>query len=201
MFSPEERDVLYETFAPGPNDEVSFGLTEQGIWHPTPLDVLLPALEAMAREGWLGSAGRALTPLDAGSVDGRVVGALAIISGLSADTRVLGLESTATLATQSRERLERMAPSRRAQITQGDFLDMASYGALGIAPSDVDVFLNYPDGNEQALGRFVLQQAPDATLLVLSPDRRLALSGLALLGRLEIASGGPGWTAFRFAAP
>lgn len=200
MFSPEERDALYDTFEPGRTDEVSFGLTERGIWHPTPLDVLLPALEAMAGAGWLGSAERTLTILDAGSGDGRVVAALSLASWLSPTSRVLGLESNGQLDTRARARLERLGPKRPTQIARGDFLDPTSYAAFGLRPCDVDVFSNYPDGNEHALAGFVARQAPASTLIVLSPEREPRLEGLPPGARFEVTApgGAPSWTASRF---
>ena len=50
-----DRDLLYEIFEPEPAGDASFGLTESGIWHPTPLDVLLPALQGAVDAGWFGS--------------------------------------------------------------------------------------------------------------------------------------------------
>ena len=202
MFSRPDRRLLYEIFEPEPGG-ASFGLTESGIWHPTPLDVLLPALQAIVEAGWLGSGSQPLTILDAGSGDGRVVAALALLQGLGAQTRILGLETDSALDRRARGALDRLAPKRYARTAVGNFLAVASYQASGIRPPDVDVFLNYPDGNEQALASFVGRQAPRSQLVVLSPDRSgLQLEGLELLATLEVATEGDGlqWEARRFGA-
>jgi len=202
LFSRPDRRLLYEVFEPEPGGDASFALTESGIWHPTPLDVLLPALEAAVEVGWFGGESEPLTVLDAGSGDGRVVGALSMGSGLSPTTRVLGLESNAQLDARAVAHLGRLDPKRPIQVARGNFLDPASYDAFGIRPREIDVFLNYPDGNEQALAVFIADAAPSARLLVLSPDHGLRLEGLELRRTLAVArlDGGPGWAVSRFGA-
>ncbi len=203
MFTSRDRELLREIYEPESDGEASFALTERGLWHPTPLDVLLPALLAVSEAGWLGSASRALTLLDAGSGDGRVVAALSVLRGLSARSRILGLEADEQLDRSATEALARFEKRRYAQTTVGDFLSEASYEVLGLRPSEIHVFLNYPDGNEQALAAFLAREAPSARLVALTPDRRFDLEALALRSSLEVTpqSVGPCWEARLFGAP
>jgi hypothetical protein len=168
-------------------------ITDGGIWHPTPLNVLSSAVQVIEREGLVR---RRTAVLDAGAGDGRVLAALAL--GLASfELELAGIECDAALVELSRERLARL-PNPPA-VFRGDYLtDLPRWPALTI---------HYPDGNERAVLRAVdarggagarlillsselepdLGRAPDRAFEVRPPDQLIAWSlrlyeGRALLG-------------------
>jgi hypothetical protein len=158
--------------SPGP-----LRITDDGIFLATPLEVASEALGAV-REG-LGPRPRLL---DAGMGDGRIV-ALAHLLGFDA----FGLETDATLFESAGASLcELEVP---AKIGSGSFLDPASYGALGALPHELDVVMNYPDGNEGALGAFFASHGrKGAVVAFLTPDMALRCPALALERTLALGS-------------
>lgn len=140
-------------------------VTDAGLWHPTPLDVLAAAVPVLERAGLFFPGA---TVFDAGAGDGRVLAALAL--GLSAwpGVRLAGLESDADLADEAARRLGALAP--RPLVAAGDYLRADDYLRVSVAPAELDVALNYPDGNERALLRWLREQAPRCALVVLSAE-------------------------------
>jgi hypothetical protein len=117
---------------------------------------------------------------DAGAGDGRLLAALALGLPDSCDARLLGLESDATLAATAAGQLDalggRLTPHRVLRVAAGDFFVTSDYAALEVAPSELDVVFNYPDGNERRLLQWLGEKGNRAArLVILSPDREPAL--------------------------
>ena len=158
--------------SPGP-----LRITDDGIFLATPLEVATEALEAL-RDG-LGPRPRLL---DAGMGDGRVV-ALAQLLGFDA----FGLETDAALFASASASLRELEVS--SKIGTGSFLEPASYGALGVGPHELDVVMNYPDGNEGALGAFFAARGrKGAVVAFLTPDMGLRCPALGLERTVALGS-------------
>jgi hypothetical protein len=162
-------------------------LTEGGLWHATPLPVLVAAIPVLVEARLLESA-RVL--FDAGAGDGRLLAALALGLPSSLEVRLLGLERDANLAREAEGRLgtlrRRLSPSRLPRVAEGDYFSKADYAPLGIAPAELDLVFNYPDGNERRLLRFLAAHGkPELRLVVLSPDREPVLGAPPLM-RTEV---------------
>jgi hypothetical protein len=185
-----------------------FRLTERGIWHPTPLAVLAAAVPLLAETELVKPRDHALQILDAGAGDGRLVAALVLGLPEALEVRPLGIESDAALAARARQTLEKIAAlhprgtSRPALIVEGDFFDPQAYAPLGLAPHDLDVVFNYPDGNERRLLQWLSAHGGAQTrLAILSPDHDLAL-GSPPEWRVSVRVGGgasANWTLAVFA--
>lgn len=146
--------------------------TDRGIWLPIPVDVIVGTF----RHPLFGTDA---IVLDAGMGDGRVV-AVAAAMGMNA----YGIEIDPALARQTSASLaslnDKGLPSGWC-VSEGDFLDLGSYEKLGVEPGEIDVFINYPDGNEQALADFVGRHARrGARLALVTADLSLTVSGLLL---------------------
>jgi hypothetical protein len=181
--------------------------TNRGIWLPTPTDIVR-SLAAAARSKDIlpvKDGSPSLNVLDAGMGDGRLVVAMA--SSLS-DSHAFGIESDVLLYTQANENLEQwleLEPSSRGRVrvVLGSYFDLAAYEELGLSVSDVDVFINYPDGNEDKLASFLAANARSgARLWLLSADRSLRLGSSELRHvqsvELEREGAAPPWLLLDF---
>jgi len=156
-------------------------LTDRGIWHATPLAVLAAAVPVIGESDLLAPRGRPTHLLDAGAGDGRLLAALALGLPPGFEGRLLGLECDGSLAVTARERLAALArrgliTNRETRVVEGDFFEPFAYEPLGVAPRDLDLVFNYPDGNEHRLLRWLGENGgPQTRLVILSPDREPAL--------------------------
>jgi hypothetical protein len=192
-------DALQALHAPGGRDEdAPLRLTEGGLWHATPLPVLAGAVPLVVEYGLVPSR-QPLVVLDAGAGDGRVLSALALGLPDDVEARLLGLEIDSQLAAaaEAQARLAPVAWGRRPRIAIGDYLAVRDYAALGIAPEEVDLVFNYPDGNERRLLAWLRGHAgTEARLVILSPDHDPAMDAPPLLRtRVEPTDGtGVAWS-------
>lgn len=166
-------------------------LTDRGIWHATPLVVLAAAVPLVGESNLLESRGRPLCLLDAGAGDGRLLAALALGLPRACDVWLLGLECDGALVNTARETLatlgsRSLAPNRKIVVAEGDFFDPLAYARLDVAPRDLDLVFNYPDGNERRLLQWLAGHGgPETRLVILSPDHDPAL-GQRAEGCLEV---------------
>lgn len=157
---------LAEAYADSGAEAPPLRLTSRGLWHATPVRV---AWEAALRLGARGSDERRLG-LDAGMGDGRLLAAL-VATG-AAPRRLLGVECDAELYRLASERLGRLGLLDRPGVVArlGDYERQEAHTGAGLALSDVDLVLSYPDGNEARLARLVASRCSrDALLCLISP--------------------------------
>ena len=149
-------EALHALYAPkGQGAETPLRLTEAGLWHATPLSVLAGAVPHLVEQG-LVAPGPPRVLFDAGAGDGRLLMALALGLPDVVDTRLLGLECDASLATVAGAQARRLtlahrAERRRPRVAVGDYLEVADYVTLGVSPPEIDLVFNYPDGHERRL--------------------------------------------------
>lgn len=175
--------------------------TARGIWVPTPVRVIEAAAGILSAAGLIGSAGTGGATrhvIDAGSGDGRVA---AVIVWLVPGQAVLGIEADAVLQARAVDRLHALGAAgvidpAHVRLAAGDYCDPETYSARGIALSRTRLVLNYPDGNQHRLARFVATRCPpDTTLALLTHDRDLTVSALPLCARQDVRAGnGPPWS-------
>lgn len=175
--------------------------TARGIWVATPIGVIEAAAGILAAAGLLGDAagtgGAARHVIDAGSGDGRVP---AVIAWLVPGQVVLGVEADAVLHARAAAHLHALGAAgvidpAHVHLATADYCDPATYAAHGIALSRTRLVLNYPDGNQQRLARFVAARCPPETALaLLTHDRDLTVDALPLRARHDVHAGsGPPW--------
>ena len=178
--------------------------TGRGIWVATPIRVLEAAAEILSAAGLLGGVegiredgGAGGHVIDAGSGDGRVLG---VIAWLAPGEAVVGVEADAVLHARAEGHLRSLAAAgvidtARLRLVAGDCCDPATYAGRGIALRRTRLVLNYPDGNQHRLARFVAAHcAPETTLALLTHDRDLAVAALPLRARHDVRAGsGPPW--------
>jgi hypothetical protein len=186
----------------GEDDAHALAVTAGGLWHATPLKVAAAVVPVLEEAGLLPPEAAVL---DAGAGDGRLLAALAL--GARRRLRLVGIESDPVLAARARARLgpgalrgpgaaERKAPRPSLRIVHGDFFHPRYHEAAGLAPSSLDLVLNYPDGNERRLLAWLGEHGGSQTrLAVLGPDRALALGREPSLRREVRPPGRPvAWT-------
>ena len=175
--------------------------TVRGIWVATPLRVLETAVAILWADGLLGGAGAACAAsghvIDAGSGDGR---ALAVIAWLVPGQAVLGVEHDEVLHARAASHLRALGAAgiidpAHLHLAATDYCDPATYAARGVALARARLVLNYPDGNQHRLARFVAANCgPETTLGLLTHDRELTVDALPLRGRHDVrARRGPPW--------
>ena len=176
--------------------------TGRGIWVATPIRVLEAAVTVLSAEGLLpGGAGDASPAtahaIDAGSGDGRV---LAVIAWLVPGQTVLGVEHDEVLHARAASHLRALGAAgvidrAHLRLAAADYCDPATYTARGIALSRARLVLNYPDGNQHRLARFVAANCgPGTTLGLLTHDRDLTVDALPLRGCHDVRDRrGPPW--------
>lgn len=184
--TPKELDRFFERSTLQLGGTIPIRKTQVGIWVPTPVPVVMAAVTALEEMEVLGS--DRSTIVDAGTGDGRVLAALAISAG---PHRVYGIEADAMFYARASENLETLAqrglPCDGLHLVEGDYCARATYEAAGLAPMDIGLFLNYPDGHEERLACFVADHAsPDARLCLLTHDRTLGVEALVLRGQREV---------------
>lgn len=162
-------------------DGQTLRLTEGGIWVPLPMDVLDTVLDAL-------DVGPGDVVLDAGMGDGRIVAGLS-----SRAIDAIGIEIDEGLtrdAVSNLRSLEARGLPATYRVGRGDFLELSTYESLDITPAQVDIFVHYADGNEQALASFIRAHGqPDAQLALVTADLTLTVSDLALIQEAAIERG------------
>ena len=182
--------------------------TARGIWVATPIRVIEAAAGSLSAAGLLGGpAGTGGEPrpvidagpvVDAGSGDGRVS---AVISWLVPGQPVFGVEADAVLHARATAHLHELGAAgiidpAHIRLAAADYCDPETYAARGIALSRTRLVLNYPDGNQHRLARFVAARCPPETALaLLTHDRDLTVDALPLRERHDVRAGsGPPWS-------
>ena len=81
------------------------------------------------------------------------------------------------------------------RLIEGDYCDPATYASCGVDLGAPLVILNYPDGNQQRLARFVARHTgPEATLCLFTHDHSVDVAELQLRARRDMpAAYGPDW--------
>ena len=175
--------------------------TVRGIWVATPIRVIEAAAGLLSAAGLLGGpakAGGAPRPvIDAGSGDGRVS---AVISWLAPGQPVFGVEADAVLHARATAPPAALGAAgildpAHVRLAAADYCDPETYAAHGIALGRTRLVLNYPDGNQDRLARFVAGHCPPETALaLLTHDRELTVDALPLRARRDVHAGsGPPW--------
>jgi hypothetical protein len=171
--------------------------TGRGIWAATPVRVVAEAALALSELGLLDGQHQAGHVIDAGTGDGRVPAVLAalhptlVVHGIEAD-QALHSRAVANIHTLTTSGL---VDSTHVHLLGDDYCDVATYQTRGIALHKVGLILNYPDGNERQLARFVVEHCgADTTLCLLTHNRTLEIDELELRSRHDVSDGtGPPW--------
>lgn len=184
--TPQILDAFFERSTTQLGGTLPIRKTSAGIWVPTPVPVIVEALTRLDEMNGLGHDELAI--VDAGSGDGRVAVLLAVVAHRR---RVYGIEADGALCTQARANVEALVPrglSREAlSLVEGDYCHPATYEAVGVDPRQVGLFLNYPDGRQEDLARFIADYGhPDARLGLLTHDRAMEIASLALRDRRTV---------------
>jgi SAM-dependent methyltransferase len=154
----------------------------------TPLPVLVAAFEALLDHSVLATP-EPITVLDAGSGDGRMLAALGLLAPAARRLRLVGIECDGDLHRDSCDRLAAVArrPSwpvgRSAALLHGDWSSSDAFDSLGLALSDFDLVLNYPDGNEARLAEQL------GRLALIRPDPAPEPAGCHRVTRWPVAAG------------
>ena len=166
--SLRDLDQLFERSTTDLGGILPIRKTSVGIWVPTPVSVIASGVDALEELGLLGASSTAGPIIDAGTGDGRVP---AVLATLDPTRAVCGIEADATFyahaAANWRELERRGLTGERVMFIEGDYCDVRTYESQGIDLRRVCMFLNYPDGHEKQLARFVAEHAGDATTLCL----------------------------------
>lgn len=173
--------------------------TGRGIWAGTPVRVVAEAEAILGELGLLDDTDQ-VGPghvIDAGSGDGRVS---AVLGSLKPSMTICGIEADSTLHARATANLLAVAEKglidpARVQLAEADYCDAATYRTRGIAPERIALILNYPDGNQHHLARFITKHCGhDTTLCLLTHNRTLEIDELDLYARHDVRDGtGPPW--------
>ena len=112
---------------------------------------------------------------------------------------VYGIERDPVLYARAEQNLRRALRmsrgSPRVHPVEGDYCDVATYASRGLDLHDVGVVINYPDGNQERLARFIAAHAgPGASLCLFTHARALEIHDLALRAERDLpADDGPDW--------
>lgn len=170
--------------------------TSAGIWVPSPIPTIVAAVASLKELGLLGPAAAGKPVVDAGMGDGRVA---AVVAALEPSHAVYGIEQDPVLcarAAQNLRRVLRIVDGRpRVQPVEGDYCDVATYASCGLDLRAVGVVVNYPDGNQERLARFIAAHAgPGASLCLFTHDRDVRIDELVLRAERDLpAEYGPDW--------
>ena len=170
--------------------------TSAGIWVPSPISMIVDAVSALRELGLLGPAAAGRAVVDAGMGDGRVA---AVVALLEPSHPVYGIERDPVLCARAEQNLRRaLRTSRgspRVHPVEGDYCDVATYASCGLDLQAVGVVINYPDGNQERLARFVAAHAgPGASLCLFTHDRDLEVRELVLRAERDLPTDfGPDW--------
>ena len=170
--------------------------TAAGIWVPSAIPQIMEVAALLREMDLLGAAAPPAPVVDAGMGDGRVV---AVLAHLEPARPVCGIEQDPVLFEQAAENLRalrgRGGGYAAVRLVEGDYCDPAAYASCGVDLGAPLVILNYPDGNERSLARFIARRAgPDATLCLFTHDRSVDIDELELRARRDMpAAAGPDW--------
>ena len=171
------------------------------MWVPMPFPVLIALLRAMHEHGVFAppTSGRG-TIIDAGAGDGR---ALAALAHFLPDSDIVGIESDEGLYHRAVANVDALGQNRlvsdpeRLRMIRGDYRARETYGEAGVHLDDVGFVFNYPDGNEAALERFVIESsAPGTKLCLLTHDGDLRLTKLELTSKETIMASAWHWSVY-----
>ena len=158
--------------------------TSAGIWVPSPLPVIEQVVTLLRELGLLGGAAPPGAVVDAGMGDGRVA---AVVARLEPSRRVYGIECDPVLHARAVDNLRRAGLRAGVRAIAGDYCDPAAYASCGLDPREVGLVVNYPDGNQERLARFVAAHAgPDAALCLFTHDRGLEVGALPLHAQRDL---------------
>ena len=170
--------------------------TGRGIWVATPLRVVEEAAGILSAAGLLGrrkdAGARDRHVIDAGSGDGRVP---AVIAWLDPHQLVYGVEADAALHARAAANLGALGAAgavdpAHVHLIAADYCDPETYAARGIGLRRTRLVLNYPDGNQHRLARFVGEHcAPETTLCLLTHNRNLTVDALPLRTQYDVRAG------------
>ena len=170
--------------------------TAAGIWVPSAIPQIVAVAAVLREMGLLGPAAPPAPVIDAGMGDGRVA---AVLAHLEPARPACGIERDPVLYAQALENLRalrgRGGACAAVRLVEGDYCDPASYASCGVKLGEPLVILNYPDGNQQRLARFVARHGgPHATLCLFTHDRSVDIDELPLHARCDVpAEAGPDW--------
>lgn len=191
--SPEEiGNILTHVFDEPvrlPNALPPMRLTENGVWLPTSVAAMRSMLQVFHRAETWESQSRPVTVFDAGAGDGRLLAYLALIRdslGRTADDiRLLGMECDPELVRVAFEKKQSLAITELPvydDLVEGDYLEPLAYDKLSISLDQIDIFVNYPDGNERALATLIARRArPGTRLYLTTAEATLRVSSLPLI--------------------
>lgn len=170
--------------------------TITGIWTPSPVSVIVQVAALLREMGLVGAAAAPGPVVDAGTGDGRVA---AVLSRLEPSRPVYGIEKDPALCVQAAANLRARG---EVHLVEGDYCDVAAYESCGLDRRAIAVVVNYPDGNQRRLARFVAAHAgPDARLCLFTHDRSVEVDELALQARRDApVDDGPDWRLSVYAA-
>ncbi len=169
--------------------------TAVGIWVPSAIEQIVEVAALLREIGLLGAGAPPAPVVDAGMGDGRVA---AVLAHLEPARPVYGIERDPVVYAQAVENLRalrRRGGYAAVRLIEGDYCDPATYASCGVDLGAPLVILNYPDGNQQRLARFVARHAgPDATLCLFTHDRSVDVAELPLRARRDMpVAVGPDW--------
>ena len=185
--------TVYE--APG-SDATSqpLRLTDLGVWLPTPFAALTSMLPLFASRRLWQDLPEPVTIFDAGAGDGRMLAYLAGIRQRLGHTgrnlRIYGMESDTDLLRVAHQRHDSLLSKGHPigdGLLHGDYLDPESYEESSLNLESIDLFLNYPDGNEQTLANLLATSArPGTRLCFTTGEATFSVSGLTRRAVFEI---------------
>ena len=173
--------------------------TIAGIWTPSPVSVIVQVAALLREMGLVGAAAAPGPVVDAGTGDGRVA---AVLSRLEPSRPVYGIEKDPALCVQAAANLRALRARGEVHLVEGDYCDVAAYESCGLDRRAIAVVVNYPDGNQRRLARFVAAHAgPDARLCLFTHDRSVEVDELVLQARRDApVDDGPDWRLSVYAA-
>ena len=139
--------------------------------------------------GLLGKSAPQRIVVDAGTGDGRIP---AVLAAVDPTRPVYGIEKDPALFAQALVNLQGIRARgvidhTRLYLVEADYCEMATYETAGIDVSQTGVILNYPDGNQKRLARFIAEHGGAGTsLCLLTHDRSLEVDELALRVRRDV---------------
>ena len=170
--------------------------TAAGIWVPSTIPQLVKVVTLLHEMGVLGAAAPPGPVVEAGMGDGRVA---AVLAHHEPARPVYGIEWDPALCAQAAENLQVLRrwdnTYAAVHLVEGDYCDPATYASCGLDLRVPFVVVNYPDGNQHNLARFLARHAcPRTTLCLFTHDRSLDIDELPLHARRDVpVGGGPDW--------
>ena len=166
--------------------------TAAGIWVPATIPQLVEVVTLLHEMGVLGAAAPPAPVVEAGMGDGR---AAAVLAHFDPARPVYGIERDPVLHARAVDNLAALRRWRRGygalRLVEGDYCEPATYASCGLDLRDPLVIVNYPDGNQRRLARFVARHAgPSATLCLFTHDRSLDIDELPLHARRDVPADG-----------